>query len=203
MPDHQSNIVTDFIHFNETHPLAASLKPAYYQLGLICSLQALPALLDLEQWLLHLWQDQIISFDDEKQAADYAKTVLKFVSTVQASYEEALPLNELECTKWLNEDKSVAQNGIEFATGFLAAIELFNAEWLVVEHDENTQNILQTTILLLTKLAPPEEIDQQLNDLFEQLPEFSEILHILPQLLSNLAFSAAQALQFRKENFSE
>lgn len=203
MPDHQNNIFTDFVTFNETHPLAENLKPAYYQLGLICSLQALPTLLDLEKWLLHLWQDQTISFDNERQAAEYAQKVLELVGAVQSSYEEALPLSELGCTTWLNEDQLVGQNGVEFAAGFLAAIELFNAEWLVVEHDENTQNILQTTILLLTKLAPPEEVDQQLIDLFEQLPAFSEILHILPQLLSNLAFSAAQALQFRKENFSE
>lgn len=203
MHDHQKDIFTDFIQFNETHPLSEHLQPTYYQLGLICCVQALPELLDLEAWLLHLWKEQVISFDNEQQAEEYAQKVLTLVNAIQTAYQEALPLHSLDCAQWLDADKQLSIEGNQFSAGFLAAIELFNAKWFAVEGDENTQNILQTTILLLTKLAPPEDADEEMNALLEQLPEASEILQILPQLLSNLAYSSSQAFLYKQENLSE
>lgn len=203
MHDHQNNVVTDFIRFNETHPLVQHLQAPYYQLGLICSVQALPELLDLEEWLLYLWKEQVISFDNEQQAAEYAQNVLRLVNAVQGAYQEALPLVDLNCSQWLDQEQELTTDCIQFSAGFLAGVELFNANWFAVEGDENTQNILQTTILLLTKLAPPEDADEQIESLFEQLPEEKEILQILPQLLSNLAFSSSQAFLYNQEDLSE
>ncbi|TEW55994.1 UPF0149 family protein [Psychromonas sp. RZ22] len=192
--DHQNSVFMDFIHFNKTHPLTEQLQPAYYQLGFICSIQAIPEGVDLEQWLSYLWRDGVdISFTDEQQATEYAQRVLNLVAHLQSLYAEATSLDELNCQEWLDND-ALTVEAVEFAAGYLAAIECFNEQWLVTNEDENTQNLLQTSILLLSKLAPSEEVDQQLLDLFEQLPDFAEILQILPQLLTNLAYCAAQVL---------
>lgn len=196
MTDSQNSVFMDFIAFNETHKQREHLQAPYYQLGLICSVQALPELVDLEQWLAYLWLDGVdISFDNEQQATEYAQKVLKLVSEIQYLYQHATPLNDLNCNQWLTEQQILSNNAIQFSSGFLTAIELFNTQWTAIDEQPKTQNILQTTILLLSKLAPAENVDQQLLDLFEQLPEPVEILQILPQLLSNLAYSAAQNAQ--------
>ena len=182
----------DFVNFNENHLLVKKLKPAYYQLGFMCSVQALPELLDLEQWLVYLWNDEI-SFDDEQQATEYAQIILNMTSEINALYENMAPLSALNCDTWIsNGNQQVNKNGSDFAAGFLSAIELFNAQWSLVEDDEATQNMLQTTILLLTKLLPKEEIEAQFLEIIDQLPKVAEILQILPQLMSNLAYSVAQ-----------
>lgn len=183
----------DFIRFNENHLLVEKLKPAYYQLGFMCSVQALPDLLDLEHWLVYLWHDEI-SFDNEQQATEYAQTILKTASEISALYQTMAPLNALNCESWVNEDQEINHNGSQFAAGFLGAIELFNAQWASTENDETVQNMLQTTILLLTKLLPIEEVDPQFLEIIDQLPEVTEVLKVLPQLMSNLAYSAAQSV---------
>ncbi|WP_025564805.1 UPF0149 family protein [Psychromonas sp. SP041] len=194
MPDHLNNVFMDFITFNENHKQSVNLHTPYYQLGFICSVQALPELVDLEQWLSYLWLDGVdISFDNELQAAEYAKKVLTLVSEIQNLYQQAIPLDNLNSGQWLTEQETVTEHAIQFATGFLVAIELFNDQWVLVEQDFNTQNILQTTILLLSKLAPADNIDQQHIELLAQLPEPVEILRILPQLLSNLAYNAGHS----------
>ena len=196
MTDSQNGVFMDFIAFNENHKQREHLRAPYYQLGLICSVQALPELVDLEQWLAYLWVDGVdINFDNEEQATDYAQKVLNLVSEIKNLYQHAAPLNDLNCNQWLTEQKILSNDAIQFSAGFLAAIELFNTQWAAIDEQPNTQKILQTTILLLSKLAPAENVDQQRLDLFEQLPEPVEILQILPQLLSNLAYSAAKNAQ--------
>lgn len=193
MPDRQNSAFLDFIAFNENLKQCEHLQDPYYQLGFICSVQALPEQVDLEQWLAFLWLEGVdISFDNEQQATEYAKKVLKLVSEIQNLYQHATPLSGLNCNQWLSKQQILSNDAIQFSAGFLAAIELFNTQWAAIDDQPKTQNILQTTILLLSKLAPTENVDQQLLDLFEQLPEPVEILQILPQLLSNLAYSAAQ-----------
>lgn len=196
MPGHLNNVLMDFIVFNENHEQSANLQTPYYQLGFICSVQALPEMVDLEQWLSYLWLDGVdISFDDEEQATEYAKKVLTLVSDIQKLYQQAIPLDDLNSQQWLTQENVLTDDAIAFASGFLVAIELFSAQWTSIEQDANTQNILQTTILLLSKLAPAENIDAQHKALLAQLPEPVEILRILPQLLSNLAYTAAQNVQ--------
>lgn len=194
MPGHLNNVLMDFIVFNENHEQSANLQTPYYQLGFICSVQALPEMVDLEQWLSYLWLDGVdISFDDEEQATEYAKKVLTLVSDIQKLYQQAIPLDDLNSQQWLTQENVLTDDAIAFASGFLVAIELFSAQWTSIEQDANTQNILQTTILLLSKLAPAENIDAQHKALLAQLPEPVEILRILPQLLSNLAYTAAHS----------
>jgi len=196
MPDHQHSAFIGFIAFNENLKQREHLHNPYYQLGFICSVQALPEQVDLEQWLAYLWLDGVdISFDNEQQATEYAKNVLKLVSEIQNLYQHAMPLNDLNCNQWLSEQQILSNEASQFSAGFLAAIEHFNTQWAAVDEQPNTQNMLQTTILLLSKLAAAENIDQQRLALFEQLPDPVEILQILPQLLSNLAYSAAQNAQ--------
>ena len=193
MPKLQKNHFMSFIDFNKNNPLVEHLQPAYYQLGFICSVQAVPELIDLEKWLVYLWRDDVISFDNEKQATEYAQVVLTMLAEIDSLYEQAKPLDQLNCMNWLGEQNLLSENAILFASGFLAAIEIFNAEWLQVESDKSVQNLLQTTVLLITKLTKNENTPPELLDIFKQLPEVEEILKILPSLMSNLAYSAAQS----------
>lgn len=192
MSDHKICIFKEFIDYNENCQQSQQLHPSYYQLGFICSVQAIPEIVDLEQWLTYLWQEGAdISFENELQAAEFANNVLKLVAELQRLYEQATPLNALDCDSWIGRDQTLSNDARYFSAGFLAAIELFNAQWLMLEDDPEAQNLLQTTILLLTKMAPSETIDPALIEVFEQLPDVAEIVKILPQLISNLAYSAA------------
>ena len=84
MFDQQNNFLLTFIDFNELFKQHANLHPVYYQLGFICSVQAQPEQLDLEQWLPYLWlEDADISFNDQQQAADYAKELLSLVAKIR------------------------------------------------------------------------------------------------------------------------
>ena len=196
MSSFQQNIFTDFIVFNKIHPQVKKLQPVYYQLGFICSVQAVPELVDLQEWLPLLWQDGAnISFDNEKQATEYAQTIFNIANNIQSLYQQSMPLQDLECEKWLDCDHNINAKGAQFAAGYLAAIELFNAQWSVIDDEVETQNLLQTVILLLSKLAPSKEIDENLSAIFEQLPTPAEIVEILPLLLTNLAVSAAQNVE--------
>ena len=191
MSELQNNPFISFIDFNKNHPLADNLQPAYYQLGFICSVQAVPEMIDLESWLVYLWRDNEISFDNETQATEYAQTVLNIISEVTGSYQQAIPLDQLNDLQWLNEQQ-LSEDAVMFASGFLAAVEVFNAEWLLVEGEESIQHLLQTTVLLLTKLTKNESTPAELLVIFEQLPEIEEILKTLPSLISHLAYSAEQ-----------
>jgi len=198
MPDHQNklenNVFMDFIAFNEAHPFSQQLQPAYYQLGLMCCVQALPELLDLEEWLPYLWQEGMeLSFSDQQQATEYAENVIKMVTEIQSIYQQGAPLMDLNCQEWQDPQQGPNNKAVAFATGFLNAVEVFNARWLAIESDEDAQQALQTTILLCTKLLPKEEADEQVLAIFEELPECDEILEVLPQLLTNLAYRVAKA----------
>jgi len=195
MTNLSENFIEEFVTFNEQHIEFEKLQPAYYQIGFICSVQAQPSLLELDEWLHYLWKEnECISFEDEKQATEYAENILSFVSEIQALYQQALPLSALNCENWLDDKGQISTNALQFATGFLNAIELFNEHWVSVENHESTENLLQTSILLLSKITPIEDQDPQMQAIFTQLPNFDEILKILPQLLSNLAYGAAQTV---------
>lgn len=195
MPSFPNNILLDFVAFNDDHVLADKLRPSYYQLGFICGVQALPEDLDLEQWLAYLWKDGLaISFDNENQATHYAQNILTLVDFLQVTYAEAKPLQQLDEIMWIDDEQKITTEGGYFAAGFLAAIDIFNENWLFTNNDLQAQNLLQTTILLLTKLSSPAVIDEQTMLLFSELPSELEIINILPQLISHLANSAAQCV---------
>lgn len=195
MSSQQKAAIAQFIDFNDTHPLREKLKPSYYQLGFICSVQALPELVDLELWLPLLWEDKnAISFHDEQQATEYANQVLALVETLHDSYQQAIPLTGLPVETWLTENQQVTEQASDFCSGYISAIELFNENWLVLEQHPEAQNILQTVILLLSKLRPAEQTEESLQAVFAQLPEAAEILEVMPKLLTNLAYSVANAV---------
>jgi uncharacterized protein len=200
MSSFQQTIFTDFIVFNKIHPQVKKLQPVYYQLGFICSVQAVPELVDLQDWLPFLWQeDADISFENEQQAAEYAQTIFNIANEIESLYQQSTPLQELECEKWLDCDHNINIKGEQFAAGYLAAIEAFNSQWSVIDDRVETQNLLQTVILLLSKLAPAKDVDANLTTIFEQLPTAAEIVAILPLLLTNLATSAAQHIENEKQ----
>jgi len=193
MPDQDNKIISEFIDFIDNHQQQEDLQSAYYQLGFICSVQALPELVDLEQWLNMMSRgEQPIHFEDQAQAVEYAQWILQVVEYIQSQYQQAIPLTDLHCEAWLDEQNKISNRGTEFAQGFLEAVQLFNDNWLIIEDSASTQNLFQTTLLLLTKLNPPQQMPAELATLFNDLPESDEIIAILPQLLSNLAYHAAQ-----------
>jgi len=193
MPDQDNKIISEFIDFIDNHQQQEGLQSAYYQLGFICSVQALPELVDLEQWLNMMSRgEQPIHFEDQAQAVEYAQWILQVVEYIQSQYQQAIPLTDLHCEAWLDEQNKISNRGTEFAQGFLEAVQLFNDNWLIIEDSASTQNLFQTTLLLLTKLNPPQQMPAELATLFNDLPESDEIIAILPQLLSNLAYHAAQ-----------
>jgi len=193
MPDQDNKIISEFIDFIDNHQQQEDLQSAYYQLGFICSVQALPELVDLEQWLNMMSRgEQPINFEDQAQAVEYAQWILQVVEYIQSQYQQAIPLTDLHCEAWLDEQNKISNRGAEFAQGFLEAVQLFNDNWLIIEDSASTQNLFQTTLLLLTKLNPPQQMPAELATLFNDLPESDEIIAILPQLLSNLAYHAAQ-----------
>lgn len=193
MADHQSEIMTQFIDFIKDHKQHQVLQSAYYQLGFICSVQALPDSVDLSVWLNAMCRgEQAISFDSQAQAIEYAQMVLKLVEHIQVHYQEAIPLNDLECERWLDNQRNITNDAADFANGFLDAVQLLNDKWVIIENNPATQGLFQTTILLLTKLTSPEGIPEKVKTLIDGLPEPAEIMAILPKLLSNLAYNAAQ-----------
>ncbi|MEL0628753.1 UPF0149 family protein [Psychromonas aquatilis] len=193
MPNQDNKIISEFIDFIDNHQQQEDLQSAYYQLGFICSVQALPELVELEQWLNMMSRgEQPINFEDQAQAVEYAQWILQVVEYIQVQYQQAIPLTDLHCEAWLDEQNKISNRGAEFAKGFLEAVQLFNENWLIIEDSASTQNLFQTTLLLLTKLNPPQQMPAELVTLFTDLPESDEIIAILPQLLSNLAYHAAQ-----------
>lgn len=189
----QSECFKSFIEFNTNHPLKKHFMPTYYQLGFICSVQALPEHIDLELWLAFLWQgDVAMTFASEEQATEYAENVLRLVEVLQLSYQQALPLTAMNSKGWIDDNKIVSDNGKEFCAGFIRAIEVFNEHWLILDQEPEAQNILQTVILLLSKIAPTENCEESLIAIFDQLPSATEIVEILPKLISNLAYTSSQ-----------
>jgi len=188
-----NNVFSDYIDFNSKHKLNQRLQSAHYQIGFICCIQALAEDLGLEQWLPHLSIDDAeISFTNEEEAVAYGQKLMKLVEHVQSFYQDGIALTTLDSMLTLNAKGGATDETVEFCNGFLNAIELFNDHWLVIEQHQATQELFQTTVLLLTKLTEPENTNQQIKDLFEQLPEANEIINIVPQLLSHLAYTIKQ-----------
>lgn len=196
MSSQQQQVISQFIQFIETHPLNKQFQSSYFQLGFICNVQALPELVDLELWLPYLWLEKTaLSFDNEQQATQYATQVLGLVEELRSSYQQAIPLTGLQVENWLDEQQQATTQASEFCLGYIAAIEAFNEHWAVLDAHPDVQNILQTTILLLSKLTPAEQCEESLQAVFAQLPEPVEIVGIIPKLLTNLAFSATHINQ--------
>jgi yecA family protein len=156
-------------------------------LGIISAMAASPEPLELQQWFPCLWmQAEEPSFSCESLAVDFAQAVLQFYQHCLLNYQQAKPLS-LPTSLWLKEQQITAQ-GSAFASGYLSGFQYNEQSWqaLNLPPESEQGQLLQTTILLLSKMANPNSSDPQMQALFMQLPDMQEIVNSLPQLLSVL-----------------
>ena len=169
-------------------------KDADQMLGVICAMCSAPAQLDVQDWLPHLWPEgQSPSFSNEQLAIDFAAASMQFYDACSLHYQQATPL-VLPTSQWLNESLEISANGRHFAVGYLSGFQHVEATWqnIVIQPESSLEQILQTTTLLLSKIASPAGDDPQLLSLFNQLPEMDEIVSSLPLLLSTLGHLLTQ-----------
>ena len=157
-------------------------------LGFICVMAASPEPLELQEWFSYLWlPGEDPSFSSETLAVDFAQAVLQFYDNCVLNYQQAKPLIlPEEC--WLNDDQQVTEQGIAFASGYLSGFHHSEESWqkLNLIAGSEPEQLLQTSMLLLSKMANPDSHDPQMQALFVQLPGMQEIVRSLPQLLSVL-----------------
>ena len=141
--------------------------------------------LDLSQWMPMLFVSEEESLSNQEIATEFAQKVLAIYENCQQKLSLQVPL-------YLPEE-----GVIEFANGYLQALMLIdNIQTLSFPEGSAADNLQQTCILLLDKLATPETNDVQKLAMFEQLPSTDEIIALLPSLLSHYG---AQCLQFNGE----
>jgi len=159
--------------------------------GFICAVAALPEALELQDWFPCLWiSGNEPSFNSEALAIDFASAVLPLYEHFLLSYQQTEPL-KLSSQLWLDEDCLVTAQGSAFASGYLFGFQYFEQRWqnLNLSDGSEAQQLLQTTLLLLAKMATPNSDDPQMQALFIELPEMQEIVSTLPQLLAALGHS--------------
>ena len=157
-------------------------------LGFISVIAATPEPLDLQDWFPLLWAQGLApSFSNETLASDFAAATLQFYEDCLVNYQQSTPLS-LPAELWLNEYQQVTEQGIAFASGYLAGFHSTEDIWqsLNLIPGSEPEQLLQTTMLLLSKMATPNSNDPQMQALFVQLPGMDEIISSLPSLLSAL-----------------
>ena len=159
--------------------------------GFICALAALPEALELQDWFPCLWRPgREPLFSSEALAIDFASAVLPVYEHFLLSYQQRESLS-VSSQLWLDEDCQLTKQGSAFASGYLSGFQYFEQRWqnLNLSDGSEVQQLLQTTLLLLTKMATPNSDDPQMQALFMDLPEMQEIVSALPQLLAALGHS--------------
>ncbi|WP_413699393.1 hypothetical protein ACLKMH_18255 [Psychromonas sp. KJ10-10] len=138
--------------------------------------------LDLYQWMPMLFVNAEESLSSEEVATKLAQKVLAIYENCQEKLSLQMPIY-------------IPQEGIiQFANGYLQALMLIdNVQALRFVEGSAEENLQQTCLLLLDKLATPETNDAQKLAMFEQLPSSEEIVALLPSLLSHYG---AQCLRF-------
>lgn len=157
-------------------------------LGFISVIAASPEPLELQDWFPYLWSQGLSpSFSNEELAQAFAAAVLQFYQSCIENYQQATPL-VLPTEDWLNEYQEVTDQGIAFASGYLAGFHSIEDNWqrLNLAAGSAPEQLLQTTMLLLSKMATPNTTDPQMQALFVQLPDMPEIINSLSSLLSAL-----------------
>ena len=156
--------------------------------GFICAIAVFPDALELQDWFPCLWmQGRDPSFSSVILATDFASAVLQVYERVLMGYQEGHPLI-LSSNLWLDDLQQVTNQGCAFASGYLSGFQYVEENWnaLNLLANSETQQLLQTTLLLLSKMATPNTEDLQMQALFKDLPTEKEIVNVLPQLLTTL-----------------
>ncbi len=157
-------------------------------LGVICVMAASPEPLELQQWFPCLWaNEKEPSFSDEGLAVGFAAAVLQYYEHCLLHYQQAKPLL-LPKQCWLNKDQQVTEQGRAFACGYLSGFHYNEVNWQALNWSPGSEpeQLLQTSMLLLSKMATPESNDPQMQALFAQLPDMPEIVASVAQLLAVL-----------------
>lgn len=138
--------------------------------------------LDLQQWMPLLFISGESSFSNEKLASDFGQAVLAIFQQAHSDFTANTPLAMMiESSSASNEEAAV-----NFADGYLQALIMIdNMQLHTFAEGTQEANLQQTCFLLLDKLATIETKDEQKLALFAQLPSESEIVMLLPVLLSN------------------
>jgi len=163
-------------------------------LGFICAISAAPAQLELQDWLPGLWAEgQTPSFSNEQLAVEFATAAMQFYDACLSSYQEPIALT-LPTQGWINESLEITEQGRHFAFGYLSGFQSVEDIWqnIGMEAEGPLEQLLQTTTLLLSKIANPAGDDPQMLAVFNQLPEMDEIVSSLPLLLSTLGHFSLQ-----------
>lgn len=156
-------------------------------LGFITLISAAPIEMELQDWLPFLASDGSLSFSDERLATDFAHAVLEYYNFCTEQYKNERELS-LPTEYWIDDYNEVTDQGISFATGYLSAFNTFEDIWQSQESNKelNIEDLIQTIMLLLSKMATPNVTDPQMKELFSQMPDFKSILTLLPSILSKL-----------------
>ncbi|PKH03161.1 YecA family protein [Psychromonas sp. MB-3u-54] len=161
-------------------------------LGVICAVSAAPTQLDLQDWLPCLWAEgQTPSFSNEQLAVEFAAAGMQFYDACLTGYQQSIALM-LPTQRWINKSLEITEQGSRFALGYLSGFQSIEQNIEIVEEGKLEQ-LLQTTTLLLSKIANPSGDNPDMLTLFNQLPEMDEIVSSLPLLLGTLGHFSLQA----------
>lgn len=171
-----------------------NVKDLHEILGFICAISCAPTALELQDWLPQLWKKGVPpTFSQQQLAVDFATAVLQFNDDCLAHFEQATTLL-LPTEQWIDQSAQITEQGQYFAIGYLSGFHCIEDSWnnTEIESGSDFEQVLQTTTLLLSKIANPDTDDPEMQNLFEQLPEFNEIVTSLPMLISTLGFFSLQ-----------
>jgi yecA family protein len=169
-------------------------KDGHQILGFICAISSTPVQLDVQDWLPCLWADGCIpSFSNEQLAVEFASASMQFYDACLSSYQQSTALL-LPTEQWLNASLHITEQGRSFAFGYLSGFQSVAEIWqnITMEPEGAFEQVVQTTTLLLSKMANPAGDDPQMQAVFNQLPEMREIISSLPLLLSTLGHFSMQ-----------
>jgi uncharacterized protein YecA (UPF0149 family) len=137
--------------------------------------------LELSQWMPMLFINDSGSLSSQEIASDFAQAVLAIYENSHQKLQQQIPLYLPIIENVSEENESLSQ----YANGYLQALMLIDNIQVLRFPDGSTEdNLQQTCLLLLDKLASFKTNDPQKLALFKQLPTNEEIVSLLPTLLS-------------------
>lgn len=182
------------IELCEIPEIKNNAKDSHQILGFICAISSTPVQLDVQDWLPGLWKDgQAPSFSNERLAIEFASASMQFYDACLSSYQQSTALI-LPTQQWLNESLQITEQGRSFAFGYLSGFQSVEEIWqnILLDPEGAFEQVVQTTTLLLSKMASPAGDDPKMLAVFNQLPEMNEIISSLPLLLSTLGHFSVQ-----------
>lgn len=177
----QLNALYDIVEIKE------NARNIHESLGFLYAITAPSEQVELETWLPMLWkEDRSFDFSHEQLANQFAMNWLAAHQQCLLDYQcqqvICIPLSEL----WLDEHRQITVHAKAFSVGYLRGFQLVEVSWTELDLADNTEagQLLQTTLLLLSKLADVDCSDASMQAVFNQLPSLQEIVNTMPALLT-------------------